>query len=256
MGINVQYCDNGVIITQTLAMKEVHVKHSSLNLTHILIKILESYGVSLVQICSITIDNAANMVSLGNLVNKELQNIDKMNSDKNEHNIIDMECEDDESDGENEDVAHPPCDDVAALDASYYEIYSNLEIDFAASDNITVIRCASHTLNLAVCDFLKEIKDIRSKVKTVVKKLRTPTLLHLLRAEKLRKPVIECVTRCGSTYNMFLSLLQLKSVCEKSSADIADLHISEPEWLTIKSVCSVLEPVYSISIKLQKKILL
>lgn len=126
-------------------------------------------------------------------------------------------------------------------------------MELESSDSISVIRCAAHTLNLAVSDLLKEI---RSKARAVVKKLRTPTLLNLLRTQKLRKPVIECVTRWGSTYSMFKRLLELKTFCLKSAKDIKELHINESDWHRIEKLCEVLFPAYDISIKLQRKDLL
>lgn len=105
-------------------------------------------------------------------------------------------------------------------------------------------------------DFLKEIVAVRVKVKAIVKKLRTPTLLNLLRTKNLNKPILECATRWGSTYNMFKSLIALKTFCLESSADIKELYISENDWQKIENICEILNPAYDISIKLQRKNLL
>lgn len=53
-------------------MKEVYVHHTSINLTNIILEVLQSYEISLDQIYTITIDNAANMVRTGHLLNKLL----------------------------------------------------------------------------------------------------------------------------------------------------------------------------------------
>lgn len=141
-----------------------------------------------------------------------------------------------------------PSDDLADFEET---TISNIDINLS-NDFITTIRCASHTLNLAVCDLLKHIKQIREKVRTVVKKIRTPTLLNLLRIQNLHKPILDCVTRWGSTYKMFKRILELKAFCCESSKDIKELYIEDSDWLEIENVCDLLSPVYDMSQILQR----
>lgn len=211
-------------------MKEVYVHHTSINLTNIILEVLQSYEISLDQIYTITIDNAANMVRTGHLLNKLLYE---------QHEKANCLSESD---------SEEPSDDLADFEET---TISNIDINLS-NDFITTIRCASHTLNLAVCDLLKHIKQIREKVRTVVKKIRTPTLLNLLRIQNLHKPILDCVTRWGSTYKMFKRILELKAFCCESSKDIKELYIEDSDWLEIENVCDLLSPVYDMSQILQR----
>lgn len=78
--------------------------------------------------------------------------------------------------------------------------------------------------------FFKGIYENCSKVKTIRKKLKTPTLLNLLRLEILHKPTIERMTQWESTYNMFKRLLDSNYFCLKSADDIEGLPTSNNDW--------------------------
>lgn len=79
------------------------------------------------------------------------------------------------------------------------------------------IRCAAHTLQLAINSVLKkpEIETTTSSVRNVVKKLRTPNISILLKNEGLAKPSIDCATRWSSTFDMIESLNapRMKNFC-------------------------------------------
>ncbi|KAF2892165.1 hypothetical protein ILUMI_14008 [Ignelater luminosus] len=71
------------------------------------------------------------------------------------------------------------------------------------------MRCAAHTLQLAVEDALNKDETANaliSKARSVVNVLRTPTYTVLLKREKLRKPVIDVVTRWHSKMSMFSTI--------------------------------------------------
>ncbi|XP_039952562.1 uncharacterized protein LOC126765380 [Bactrocera neohumeralis] len=194
------------------------------------------------------------MVCVGKLFN----NNSKVPSDENSNEVAIEDSDNDllgnegEEDEKDIDCVNDDQDMIENVDPNE-QMCEELENDFMKSSSVSLIRCAAHTLNLAVSDFLKDIKDVRSKAKVVVKKLRTPTLLNLLRTKKLRKPMLECVTRWGSTYNMLKSLLEVKDFCCESSKDIKELYMTDDDWQQIESACDILFPAYNISLKLQNK---
>lgn len=59
------------------------------------------------------------------------------------------------------------------------------------------VRCAAHTLHLAVLDAFKstEMEDIMDKVRSVVKKLRTAACANILRSHNSPKFFLDCPTR-------------------------------------------------------------
>ena len=80
------------------------------------------------------------------------------------------------------------------------------DTDFDVNENnvatIRGVRCAAHTLQLAVEEAIKSaskgtqsVEEVFDQSRNVVKHLRTPTLSYMLRAQNLNKPVIDCETR-------------------------------------------------------------
>jgi len=60
---------------------------------------------------------------------------------------------------------------------------------------ITGVRCAAHTLQLAINDAIEVFKQDIEKIRTYVKHLRTPTLRSLLSLKGLGIPSLDCPTR-------------------------------------------------------------
>lgn len=75
-------------------------------------------------------------------------------------------------------------------------------------DGVQVIRCAAHTLNLAVEDTFDEsiLKDFLKKIRALAHHLRTPIYAEKLRAEKLTQAKMDNTTRWNSKYDMVLSV--------------------------------------------------
>ncbi|KAL1480366.1 hypothetical protein MTO96_034727 [Rhipicephalus appendiculatus] len=66
------------------------------------------------------------------------------------------------------------------------------------------IRCAAHTLQLAVSDAVKDScsNTLVAQCRALVKKLRVQSAMGLIRKLGLRKPIIDCRTRWMSTLAM------------------------------------------------------
>lgn len=78
------------------------------------------------------------------------------------------------------------------------------------------MRCVAHTLQLAIEYALQQetlVGKLILSACNVVKTLRTPTFLYMWKKEKFKKPIIDCTTRWGSTFDMLSRLLQLKMFC-------------------------------------------
>ncbi|KAH9373650.1 hypothetical protein HPB48_011398 [Haemaphysalis longicornis] len=61
LGINVQYAENGKLILQALAMKELFERHTGEHLKLQVKKTLSRYDIIVSQVYSVTTDNSANM---------------------------------------------------------------------------------------------------------------------------------------------------------------------------------------------------
>lgn len=135
LGINVQLISNGQIKIFSLAMLELKKKHTAEYLKEEIEKILKDYQISKNQIYAVTTDNGRNMIKAVELLGSE-----------SEEFLEDMD------------------------DEAFDEIIYNINFE-----NILSIKCAAHTLQLAVKDFLKDFSDEIEKARKIVKTLRCPS---------------------------------------------------------------------------------
>ncbi|XP_017139241.1 uncharacterized protein LOC108153647 [Drosophila miranda] len=117
--------------------------------------------------------------------------------------------------------------------------------------SIASVRCAAHTLQLAVKDFLKTFaKDtLIGKARRLVKALRTVTYRASISHEGLSQPLIDSPTMWTSTYEMLERLLLFKNFCENHGNEL--LTFSEADWTEVKELVEALEPIYLANQKLQ-----
>lgn len=106
------------------------------------------------------------------------------------------------------------------LDKYSGEFYVEDEQLFDTGENnfkLIGVRCVAHTLQLAVQDAMEtfESQDLLKKVCELVKKLRTSSIVIVLKSIKLRKPILDCATRWSSTINMLERLVELKDFCKE-----------------------------------------
>lgn len=129
------------------------------------------------------------------------------------------------------------------------------EINHINGEFVVSIRCAAHTLQLAIGDFLKKanLQNIISVCVQVVKKLRNPSILTLIKRAGLRKPVLHCTTRWDSTFKMINSLINLKQFCSDYQQAIPELKVSDEKWNQMAKLAKVLTPVHEASLNLQNE---
>nr|XP_022910784.1 uncharacterized protein LOC111421821 [Onthophagus taurus] len=182
-GINVQFVDdNDKICINTIAVKDTKAQHGSDFLKTLIIDVLREYDIKFQQILSIVTDNASNMKTT----------IDKLNLDEslqnhksNEDNVDDEEI-------------------VIDLETEYIALASQLKINH--------MRCAAHTLQLAIRDGLKEVHatQLIGKIRNIVVILRNPKIDGLLKRKAGKGAIIDQPTRWGSTFVMIKRFLELK----------------------------------------------
>lgn len=142
LGINVQFIEQNNIRIYTLAVKELNGKHTGEYLKNELINVLKDFDIDKKQIYCITTDNGRNMLKAVQILSNEYESI------QNEEDIHTEE---------------------------YTETL--MENIFNQGEGITSIKCAAHTLQLAVKDFLSQIdSEIIPRAREIVKALRTPTM--------------------------------------------------------------------------------
>ena len=167
LGLNMQYIKDGKVVLRTLCAKEIHGSHTAENLKSEIKRVLAMYGLTLRNVYSVTTDNASNMVKCVQLMAEEIQEEQP------------SELEEDTTEN-----------------LTLWDLEENLEIKS--------VRCAAHTLQLAVCAVIKKdpYVGIIEKVRQLSKQLRLPSMSVTLKALGLLKPPVDCQTRWNSTYDM------------------------------------------------------
>lgn len=244
MGVNVQFISNGVIEIRTLALTELHEKHTSMNLKEFIITLCEKYKISPEQLYSITTDNGANMVKAVDLLVEELESNDQREREEQEVSITEdfntMEEEDVFGNG-----GQASIDEIPLLNDFEVPPYDEQSCTLESNGvPLRGVRCAAHTLQLAVDDALKaaNISHTIANARNVSKKLRTQNIMTIIKKMQLKKPKVDCVTRWHSTVDMLLRMLELKEFCVDMAGANRDLHLSPAEWITIESITKALTP--------------
>lgn len=118
-------------------------------------------------------------------------------------------------------------------------------------DCISTVRCAAHTLQLAVRDACidNETQDLIKTVRNLVKKLRTQNYAMFLRASGMKKPLLDCPTRWGSTFDMLERFFALKEVISEEPNN--DLFFPVHKWPILVDVIKSLKPSKVLTLKLQ-----
>jgi len=99
---------------------------------------------------------------------------------------------------------------------------------------------------LAVLDSLKDntIQKLLNKVRAFVRKLRNQNYMYLIKKEKLKTPILDCLTRWNSTYDMLERLQYLKDFIQNISDDemLKKVTLSYHDWQQVETILKALLP--------------
>lgn len=228
LGVNAQYICNGKIMLCTLGVIELKQRHTSEYLKEKLYSLLWKYNIDTKQIYSITTDNGANMI-----VNEETIFV--------QHHEEDDDC----------------------LESEYYEINDTPlpEVEFNEEETldykITGVRCAAHTLQLAVHDALGSdtvYVEALEKARLLVRILRRPNVLRILKQYHNKKPILDCATRWDSTFLMVSRLLEVRDlIMTNTEFEQISFQINDETWNCLSDLKCSLEPANILSKMLQKE---
>lgn len=206
LGVNIQYLAGKKIIVRTLGLIDLEVAHTAENIKNEVIHLIQVYGLSLGQIYTVTTDNGANFLKAVELLRREIARFRQTRAAesliRSEDQSDDFEggSTDDLSDGEDHDDEESAEDDHAEQEDDELE---------KARALLGGIRCAAHTLQLAVNDCIKEckLKKMLGNVRQAVKTLRKFPFKSCFKTENKKLPSLDCETRWNSAYLMVCSLM-------------------------------------------------
>ena len=238
LSVTLQFISNGKIQLRTLAMKELKENHTGFYLKTVFDEIIEQYGIKSNQIYSLTTDNGANM-------SKCIRLFSEKDVTERAANIKHPSCCSWRSDAE-ELVSDE--DDSGIVNRINAEVFLG---DLRSSHTRTAqagyiwkgVRCAAHTLQLAVEAALKEsLRDVISSARSISKKRRNSTPGMLLKKLKLRKAILHTPNTWHLTNDMLHRLFLLKDFCFDKAASNPNLHLPASTWNAFSMLVAVLEP--------------
>ncbi|XP_050059928.1 uncharacterized protein LOC126551173 [Aphis gossypii] len=282
LGINMQYIVDDCIKLRTLGLVELTESHTGIYLKETILNVLKKFKIEQKQLYTITSDNGANMLKAINLVEEEISTTvaattefnNELNNDSTEETVdVSSEFSDsssyDSSDSteavpvtilDDEQIAVLLNEDIECIDKEYEEteyVLNRIELaNLGDSSIFNGIRCVAHTLQLAVLDTLKHnsIDKLLNKVRSLVRKLRNQTYIYLIKKEKLKLPILDCLTRWHSTFDMLERLQHLKAFIQNMAANDSKLRkveLSHLEWQQVDILFTTLLPSKICTKKLQ-----
>ena len=131
-----------------------------------------------------------------------------------------------------------------------------LNLEELVPHRIEHMRCAVHTLQLAVHDALKEpqVANVIGKLKAVAVEARTPIIDEEVKSMAGKSALLANETRWGSQYVMIQRLLDLKEIIQRiARLGNIGLNLTESEWDQAEKMAKILKKAYDVMLRLQYK---
>ena len=105
-------------------------------------------------------------------------------------------------------------------------------------------RCATHTLQLAILDALKNVstRTLLELARRVCKCLKNQNIMISIRNLKQKNPILDSKTRWCSSCDMIGRLLELRNFCDGISAGNPDVKLTEDQWNRLAMLFEALQP--------------
>lgn len=251
LGVNIQYYSKveRKIVIRTLGMITLESRHTSSYLELMINALLKLYDIDKRNIYSYTSDNGKNMISLGNLI-KTTQHFLLLNDELRhlQNNYSDEDNEDEDNDYDN--------NENNASTSEHENIKKCLNEVFTI---FVVIRCAAHTLQLAVLDTIKQLDchSMIDDIRNVVKIIKLDRIKEARKSLGIKTPKLDVVTRWNSMYQMLKTLQNQKELLIKlfqTSAKEFERHIFDVKhWNLIDKFVEAFAAPYECTKLLQFK---
>ncbi|XP_062537788.1 uncharacterized protein LOC134206110 [Armigeres subalbatus] len=216
LGINVQYCLSDVVVIRTLAMLEVSQRQTASFLKTRILEALKIYGVSLDQVFSVTVDNGANMCAAVRELKVEFERA----------MITEVMIEQD--DNEDQDNVQ------RKLSAGLLDEFQN---------QINLIRCSVHTLQLAILDVVNKSNESVKAVTEIAKRTKNVKYKTNFKESSASYPPVWNVTRWCGIYHMMQSFVSQENFFKQLAEEYPELDLTE-QWPFIQDYQHAFKPLY------------
>lgn len=202
LGVNVTFMSGSTVVCRTLGMIEIKERHTAINLADMVYNILAEFDVPLVNVFSITTDNAKNATNTSEVLNLVANSGDSGNEITDE-DIFDVGFEQESFDFgidlENEAELQQIIDNAAAHAQLMQEMARTVFCQNKSIVLINQVNCGTHTFQLSINDALND-----TNANGTIAKVHEMCLLYELRKLDKRTilPPLDNATRWNSKYIM------------------------------------------------------
>lgn len=172
-------------------MLEIKDRQTAKFLKSKILEVVNKYGVGIDQIFSITCDNGANMLAAVRELKQEVELL-----------ALESEINDDQ-------------------DKEDHEFTAALNNEF--QENLNLVRCAVHTLQLAILDVVDKSDDAVKRVTTIAKKCKSIKYKPTFELAKSTYPPVWGQTRWGGIYNMMESFIDQETFFRELAVQFPEL---------------------------------
>lgn len=166
---------------------------------------IQSYGLTIDQIFSVTCDNGANMLAAVRQLKQEFEL----------HFLT--ACDTDDEAGPNEANIQIDEENIRQQELLTAELSDELQ------ENLNLIRCAVHTLQLAILDVVNKSNEGVKKLTEVAKKCRSVKYTSFFELHGATYPPVWGQTRWGGIYLMISKFLEQRTFFEQLGKQFQEL---------------------------------
>ncbi|XP_055540597.1 uncharacterized protein LOC129727133 [Wyeomyia smithii] len=196
---------------------EIKERQTASFLSEKILQIIDSFNISISQIFSITCDNGANMLAAVKKL-KEVYEYEQLCIRFDEEDIEEKEQEIDQN------------------------LFTE-ELNNKLKENLNLVRCAVHTLQLAILDVINKSNADVKKLTDVAKKSRSAKYKTYFECHKGHYPPLWGQTRWGGIYEMVSSFLQQRQFFEKLAEQFPEMDLSN-NWKFIIDYEQAFKPLF------------
>lgn len=178
-------------------MIEVEERQTAEFLKSKIMEVVKSYGVSITQIFSVTCDNGSNMIAAVKLLKKE---------------ITTQSAKVSQDDYDEDDDTQPETEE------EFLELLSH-----ELKENLSLIRCAVHTLQLAILEIVNKSNESVKAVTAIAKKYRNIKYKANFKFRGASFPPIWGQTRWGGIYVMMESFIRQQKFFDELADQFPEL---------------------------------
>ena len=211
----------GVVRHITLALTQLSHLHTGEQLAAALNECPQEWSIPVGKIMLLVTDNGANIVKAVRLLREASECSEETMSDEDEYA---------DDDNEHNTEEEPVPDDLP----------------LAKEVNFRRLNCMAHTLQLVIRKVYVEYRDVLSKARQLVGKMRKSSVVTEQLLAKCGKTVVsDNSTRWNSTYHMAKRLLEVKSTVAEVLSNVNIDTLLVDDWAQLEQLTVILEPFAS-----------